>query len=134
MSSALVEAYAELKSAVARVRAESENVWQCHEDDVVDVIRDNHVVVAQLQFLELDMVTEARQRCVPERQAATSPANWLAGVLALSPGEAKKRVRLAEALTNRLRATAEAFAAGEIDEDKAEAIRALVDNLPAKAT
>ena len=134
MNSGLVEAFAGLESALCEVRKESVNVWQCHEDDVVDLTRRNHVAVTKLQFCGLDLVTEARQRSIPDRQAATSPQNWLAGLLHLPPGEAKRRVRVAEALTHRYRDTAAAFAEGTIDEDQADAICTLVDGLPACAT
>jgi Domain of unknown function (DUF222)/HNH endonuclease len=134
MSSRLVDAFADFECALSGLRKESENVWQLPENDVVDLIRRHHVAVAQLQYLGLDWVIEARQRSVPDRHGATSPQNWLAALLALSPPEAKRRVRVAEALTNRYRATASAFAEGEIDEARAEAICTLVDGLPSCAT
>jgi Domain of unknown function (DUF222) len=97
-------------------------------------VRRQHVVVSRLQFFGLDWLTESRQRSVPDRAGATSPQNWLSALLTISPSEAKRRVRVAEALTNRYRATAAAFAEGIVDEDQAAAICSLVDGLPSCAT
>ncbi|HEY2834307.1 MAG TPA: DUF222 domain-containing protein, partial [Sporichthyaceae bacterium] len=66
--------------------------------------------------------------------AATSPQNWLGGLLRLTPGEAKRRVRVAEALTNRYRDTASALAEGLVEEDQAAVIATLIDGLPDCAT
>jgi hypothetical protein len=134
MDTGPVQAFAGLESALCEVRKTFENLWQLPEDDVVELLRRQHLALAQLQFLGLDLLTEARQRSIPDRQAATSPQNWLGGLLRLTPGEAKRRVRVAEALTNRYRDTASAFAEGLVDEDQAAAIATLLDGLPDCAT
>jgi len=81
MSSGLVGAYAELESAVDKVGIESENVWQLHETDVVEVIRRNHLCVSKLQSFGLDHLTEARQRSIQTqgrpRPAGRAPSNTL---------------------------------------------------------
>jgi hypothetical protein len=135
MNTGPIEAFAELKSALTGLRETlDDGLWQCHEADVVGLIRRNHRVVAQLHFLGLDLLTEAQQRSVPDRQAATSPANWLSGLLRLSPGAAKEQVRVAESLAHRNRDTAAALAEGEVGFEQAAAITRTVDALPAAAT
>jgi hypothetical protein len=64
-----------------------------------------------------------------DRHGATSPQNWLAGVLKLSPGEAKRRVRSPRP-TNRCRETASAYAEGVIEEVMPK-LRAALDPLAA---
>jgi hypothetical protein len=134
MSNGVVEAFAGFQSALTELRKSFDELYQVHEPDLVELIRAHHTALAQLQYLGLDLITEARQRSIPDRQAATSPNNWLAGLLSLSPGEAKRRVRLAEALTHRYRDTATAFAEGIVDGDQAEVIVTLLDGLPDCAT
>jgi hypothetical protein len=92
-----------LESALTGLRKSLDDLWQLPEADVVDLIRRNHRVVAQLQFLGLDLLTEAQQRSIPARQASASAANWLSGLLRLSPGAAKEQVRVAESLAHRKR-------------------------------
>src|ERR1700741_304097 len=99
MSSGPVEAFAEFESALTMLRKACEDgLWQLHETAVGDLIRRNHRALSHLQFLRLDLLTEAQQRSIPDRQAATSAQNWLSGLLRLSPSAAKEQVRLAESL------------------------------------
>jgi hypothetical protein len=134
MNTGPVEAFAELESALTGLRKAFDDVWQLPEADVVDLIRRNHRVVAQLQFLGLDLLTEAQQRSIPDRQASTSAANWLSGLLRLSPGAAKEQVRVAESLAHRNREVAAALAEGEVGFEQTAAITRTVDALPAAAT
>src|SRR3954452_10200446 len=130
MNTGPVEAFAELESALTGLRKTFDDLWQLPEADVVDLIRRNHRVVAQLQFLGLDLLTEAQQRSVPDRQAATSAHNWLSGLLRLSPSAAKEQIRVAESLAHRNRETAAALAEGEVGFEQAAAITRTVDALP----
>jgi hypothetical protein len=134
MSARFLTASAAHRAAVAEVRDACSELYQVYEPDPVQMLREHHQDDATVRWVGLEMLTEARQRSIPDRQAATSPQNWLSQLLALSPAEAKRRVRVAEALTSRWRATAAAFAAGQIDDSQADAIVSLLDALPAGAT
>src|SRR3954465_4244603 len=134
MNTGPVEAFAELESALTGLRKTLDGLWQLPEADVVDLIRRNHRVVAQLQFLGLDLLAEAQQRSVPDRQASTSAANWLSGFVRVSPGAAKEQVGVAESLAHRNREAAAAMAEGEVGFEQTAAITRTVDALPAGAT
>jgi hypothetical protein len=134
MSSSVVEAFGVFSAALAELRKSFDDLYQVHEPDLVELIREHHRVLAQVQFLGLDLLTEARQRAVPERQAATSAANWLSGLLRLSPGAAKEQVRVAESLAHRNREVADALAEGAVCLEQAAVVTRIADTLPDAAT
>jgi hypothetical protein len=67
MSSGVVEAFAVFTSALTELRKSFDQLYQVHEPDLVELIRAHHSAVAQLQYLGLDLLTEARQRSIPDR-------------------------------------------------------------------
>lgn len=100
------------------------------EGEAIDGLDELFAIEQQLAAVRLSMVNDLIASKVPARQAATSAAAWLGGVLHISHCAAGKMIRLAKALPATTPETGNALAAGKITVDQAAAIVQAVNRLP----
>jgi hypothetical protein len=109
------------------------NMWSLSDDDdIVAVVQRVERSARRLSAVGLGAVHEVVGRNVAGRAGATSPTSWLAGLLALAPGEAAARVRLSSALAEggMCAATGAALAAGGLSLEQAQVVHRTVRALP----
>jgi hypothetical protein len=89
--------------------------------------------MASAQEMVARIVGEADSAGTARRAGCPSTRSWLIGEHQMSPRDATRAVAQANAMTPKTEATRLAWARGEIDADKAEAIAAAVNRLPGDA-
>jgi hypothetical protein len=89
-------------------------LWQLGEDELGCVVEQLARAEARLQAAQVAVLGEAIARGVPGRRGTKSAGGWLRQHVALTPGQAVARARLAEDLSEpELGPTRSAFGAGD---------------------
>jgi hypothetical protein len=131
----LLAALGEVRAGLAG--ALSAQAWSLSgEADMVAVLQGLECAARQISAVSLRVIAEADRQGTARAANARSTASWLAGLLAIAPGEAAGRVRLAHALdaSGMCAATGQALAAGALSAQQARVIERTVRALPADAT
>jgi len=121
---------AEVERELDKALTSTEDLWQCPEREVADLVRAAHRMQAKAKALQLKAVAELEARGYAQAQGATSTANWIRHTLTVEPGAAKKTVTMATAVTGAHAAVGDALASGAVDWDQAVAIVKSLEVLP----
>lgn len=105
------------------------NCWSLSGGDVSEFLAEIAVAEARLAAAKLAAVAEADARNLGVSEA-TSTAAWLRGRLLLRPGEAKRTVRLAQALRDDCATTGSALGQGMLSAEHASVIVHALTHLP----
>jgi len=106
------------------------NFWSLSTEDIGEVLDEVSAVQARLAAVKLAVVAEADGRDIGMSEATTT-AGWLRGRLLLGPGEAKRIVKLADALRDGCPATGAALGRGLLSVEHARVIVQAMAGLPA---
>lgn len=113
----------------------SARTWRWSNEDVADVLHGLREVEGQLVAARGRAITEAQSRGFAASQRANDLASWMRDQMQLAPGDARKRIRLAQELgAGPFRAVEAALAQGRIGPEQAEVILQALHALPPEAS